>query len=180
MKTPYWNIKFQPCYSPKDMLDRGVFEGIYTAAIEGLPKEWYDHPKVLPRGSKPDPSINEFGVKSRLSLKEWEKNGWTTEHSPLGWWQWYCHYWLGRRIPEEDKWQIDRWYSFCARHQAQISASKDRLDLSKRLKQRQALLQWGWDSTKKFEGAVRHEALANLSRRFPDNVKIPPNKPLLW
>ena len=63
-----------------------------------------------------------------------------------GWFQWYCRYFFGRRILDEDKRQIKRW---CAmkRH---VSALKNSVpnDLSCRVKQRQALLHWAYDSRK--------------------------------
>lgn len=141
-----WHQNFGPSYTPMEMLDLGIFEGIYTHAIKGIPAKYKKHPKV--KGSKgPDISVNRFGVKSRQSLTVWRDNGWTTKHSPLGWWEWYVKYYEGRRIPGEDEWQIARWRSFIARHQAQIVHAKVLKDLSKRQKQRQGLLQWGWDST---------------------------------
>lgn len=150
---PTWHPDFGPCFTPKEMIDMGVFEGIYTHVIDGIPATWLKSDKVLPVGSEPDPSLNYYGVKSRQSLKVWQENGWTTDLSPLGWWQWYCLYFLGRRTPE-DEWQIKRWESFVSRHQGQINHNCTLSDKDCRPKQRQGLLQWAWDSTKKYEARV--------------------------
>lgn len=154
-----WHPDFTPYYSPMEMLEMGVFEGKYINALTGLPKSWYKYERVLKASAEPDPSINHYGVKSRQPLSVWRKNGWTTKHSPYGWFEWYCHYWLGRRLKDEDEWQIKRWRSFIARHQAQVVASGDLKDETKRRKQRQALLQWAWRSTLPFNAANQKAAL---------------------
>lgn len=159
-----WASNFAPSYTPMEMLDLGVFEGIYTAAIKNIPAKYKQHKNVLKRGSEPNIEINRFKIKSRQSLKEWQKNGWTTEHSPLGWWEWYIKYFEGRRIPEEDKWQIGRWRSFVARHQGQISASCDLTDHDCHTKQRQGLLQWAWDSSDKFTDEQLDKNIKNISK----------------
>jgi hypothetical protein len=141
-----WHPDFGPCYTPMEMLDKGIFEGIYTSAIEGIPGKYKKHKNVLPRGSKPDISINQFKVKSRLSLAQWKKNGWIMTDK-LGWWEWFLNYYSGRRLGAEDEKQIKRWKSFVARHQGAITKSGKLKDLKARVKQRQGLLQWGWDST---------------------------------
>lgn len=160
--NPKWHPDFAPSFTPKEMIDLGVFEGIYTHAIEGIPQDWLNSPKVLPRGGTPNPELNHYGVKSRQSLKEWEEKGWTTEHSPLGWWQWYCLYFLGRRIPGEDDKQIERWRSFISRHQAQVAKACRLDDPDCHPRQRQGLLQWSWDSTTKFTPKQRDENLRRV------------------
>jgi hypothetical protein len=141
-----WHPDFAPSYTPKQMLEKGVFEGKYINAIKGLPKDWYDLPRVVGPKDEPDTALNYFKVKSRQPLSVWRHNGWTTKDSPLGWFQWYCLYYLERRLPKEDDWQIKRWRSFVARHMGQVKASCSLKDDTCHTKQRQGLLQWAWDS----------------------------------
>jgi len=167
MSAVIWHEQFGPSYSPMQMIEKGVFMDChYNVAIEGMSKDWYKHPKVYPRSKEPDETKNFYGVKSRQSLSVWKENGWTTKHSPLGWWQWYCLYFQGRRLEKEDEWQIKRWRSFVARHQGQINSNCTLGDKSCRPKQRQGLLQWGWDSSSKIsELQIKNNArkLAALS-----------------
>lgn len=159
-----WDRNFTPSYTPMEMLDLGVFEGIYTAAIPGIPKEYKEHKNVLPKGSEPNVDINHYGVKSRQSLKEWERKGWTTKKSPLGWWMWYLKYFEGRRLVEEDKLQIGRWISFVARHQGQVDAKCTPKDHDCHTKQRQGLLQWAWNSDTQFTPTQRKNNLTRLQK----------------
>ena len=133
---------FTPALTPKQMLALGVFEGKYLNDCRGeFPKDWYEGAKLSDR---PDPTVNCFGIKSRQPLSVWRGKGWIYGPDPRGWFQWYCRYYLGRRLPEIDRKQIARWRSF-ARHAGQIRANCDEGDFSCRPRQRQALLQWAYD-----------------------------------
>ncbi|NBW85622.1 MAG: hypothetical protein EBR23_02025 [Planctomycetia bacterium] len=120
---------FRPQLSPARMLRLGVFEGKYlNDCVFELPREWFASAlragKLSP--GRPDPSLNAFRVKSRLSLRQWRRN---------------------------DRIQIARWRAF-TRHRAQILASYKRLGARRprtaaqkrthRPRQRQALLQWAY------------------------------------
>lgn len=166
-----WDPAFTPSYTPKEMLELGVFEGKYINVIEGLPKSWYELPKVQKKDEEPDETINRFGVKSRKSLSHWKEKGWTTKDSPYGWFQWYCLYWMGRRLPKEDEWQIGRWRSFVARHQAQVSKNCKPNDKECRPVQRQGLLQWAWDSSTEFTEKQQEKNLKRLVKDFRVSVK---------
>lgn len=136
---------FKPKYSPQTMLRMGVFEGKYCNDQKNeYPSEWYLSKKMSPVANI---ECNYFKIKSRLSLQQWRKNGWVpchpTDKDTRGWFEWYMRYWLGRRQPEVDAIQIKRWASF-ARHYAQVVKHASG-DLTKRRRQRQALLQWSWD-----------------------------------
>ena len=142
---------FKPYYSPAEMLLMGVFEGKYCndQCLE-LPKSWFlgslRHGKLSPEGA--DFDINYFsGVKSRQSLREWRRKGWIPcvrgDTFVRGWFEWYCFYYCGVRNPEVDAKQIARWRSF-KRHYAQVKANAPR-QLTKRTRQRQALLQWAYN-----------------------------------
>ncbi len=133
---------FNPHFSPKEMLDLGVFEGKYcNDCRDEFPNDWYKNAKL---SDKPDPNMNFFGIKSRQPLSIWKSKGWIIEPDPRGWFQWYCRYYLGRRIPEVDVIQIKRWRAF-SRHAGQIRAKWMSGDLNCRPRQRQALLQWSYD-----------------------------------
>lgn len=163
-KDKTWHPDFCPSYTPMEMLDKGIFEGIYTSAIQDIPAEYKNHKKVLKRGSDPDVSINHYGIKSRQSLKEWQRKGWTTRDSPLGWWEWYIKYFLGRRLGKEDEVQIKRWRSFVARHMGQLKQNCKLTNDSCSPKQRQGLLQWGWDSHTVFDEAQQEKNLKRIAK----------------
>lgn len=133
---------FDPHHSPAEMLAMGVFEGKYLNDCRGeFPADWYADAKL---SETPNPSVNYFGVKSRQSLSVWRQKGWIVGPDPRGWFQWYCRYYLGRRIPDIDAHQIKRWRGF-ARHAGQIRANCEPGDIHCRRRQRQALLQWAYD-----------------------------------
>ena len=133
---------FKPQLKPKKMLELGVFGGAYFGLnIKEYPKSWFINAKI---SKNFDVSLNRFKAKSGLSKKEWQEKGWIFKQDPLGWFQWYCRFSNGRRIPHIDKIQIKRWKNFI-RHVAAIKKNCESLDLNCRQKQRQAILQWAYN-----------------------------------
>jgi hypothetical protein len=116
-----------------------------TDCTKEFPKSWFARARLSPKGR--DCSLNYFGVDASQPLSEWKRKGWIHPDDPRGWFQWYCRYYLGRRLPQEDKRQIARWKAM-RRHIAQIKRNCAPGDLSCRRRQRQALLHWAYDSRK--------------------------------
>jgi len=77
----------------------------------------------------------------------WVTKGWIYKDDPRGWFQWYYRYYMGRRIPDEDKRQIKRWMMM-KRHIKQIAYNCKSGDISYRPRQRQVLLHWAYDGRK--------------------------------
>lgn len=138
--------EFEPELTPKDMLALGVFGGKYmTDCRREFPDSWWANAKLSPGGH--DSALNFFGVSAGAPLATWRRKGWIHPDDPRGWFQWYCRYYMGRRMPEEDQRQIKRWRAF-KRHAAQIRKNCEPGNLFCRRRQRQALLQWAYDSRK--------------------------------
>ncbi len=164
--------EFKPFMSPGEILALGAFGGRYmNDCLLEFPAEWFWNAGLLgklapgaPEGG--DISLNYFKIDSRLPLSEWKAYGWvpskggkklTGKRAVLsdakrnpderGWFQWYCRYWMGRRIPDLDAVQIQRWKNF-ARHRGAVdkacSSEAGKGDLTCRPRQRQALLHWAW------------------------------------
>lgn len=138
--------RFKPGLTPKQMLELGVFGGKYmTDCKNEFPEDWYKNAKLC--SERHDPELNFFKVNASQPLKVWIQKGWIYPEDPRGWFQWYCRYYMGRRIPIEDDRQIRRWLAI-KRHIAQVQRSCIPGDLTCRRKQRQAILHWAYDSRK--------------------------------
>lgn len=136
--------EFKPELTPKEMLELGVFGGKYmTDCRKEFPSSWFARAKLSPAGR--NKTLNYFGVDASKPLSVWRESGWLHDDDPRGWFQWYCRYFMGRRIPEEDRRQIKRWKAF-RRHIAQIKQNCEPGDPFCRPRQRQALLHWAYDS----------------------------------
>ena len=134
---------FSPQLTPQEMLELGVFGGFYFQVTSEFPKAWFDNAKISFDGFKVD--LNYFKIESGQSLQVWQNKGWITPEDPLGWFQWYCRYFMGRRIDKVDNFQIKRWKAFGPRHIGGIKKNCEEGDIWCRARQRQALLQWAYD-----------------------------------
>jgi hypothetical protein len=138
--------EFKPQLTPAQMLRLGVFGGKYmTDCRREFPRSWFAGAKLSPRSR--DPASNFFGVDASQPLSEWKHKGWLHPDDPRGWFQWYCRYYMGRRLPDEDRRQIKRWKAI-RRHVRQVQKYCEPGDLLCRRRQRQALLHWAYDSRK--------------------------------
>jgi hypothetical protein len=136
---------FRPDLTPKQMLALGVFGGKYLCDCrDEFPQDWFRHAQLSPPGK--NPALNYFGVDASQSLSVWRAKGWLHPDDPRGWFQWYCRYYMGRRMADDAR-QIARWKAI-ARHAAQLRKACIPGDLTCRKRQRQALLHWAYDSRK--------------------------------
>lgn len=137
---------FRPELTPKEMLQLGVFGGKYmTDCKDEFSDDWFTNAKLSPK--KKDISLNYYNIDASMPLSHWQEKGWIFKDDPRGWFQWYCRYYSGRRIEEEDLRQIKRWKAM-TRHSGAIKKNCQQGDESCRKKQRQALLHWAYDSRK--------------------------------
>lgn len=135
---------FTPDLTPAEMLALGVFGGKYiTDCRNEFPASWFTNARLSP--NRRDASLNWFRVDASQPLSVWRAKGWIHPDDPRGWFQWYCRYYQGRRMPGEDERQIGRWKAM-RRHAAQLRSHCEPGDIWCRPRQRQALLHWAYDS----------------------------------
>jgi len=138
--------EFKPELTPAETLRLGMFGGKYmTDCRSEFPRSWFAEAKLAE--GRADSLLNYFGVAASQPLSVWRKKGWIQPEDPRGWFQWYCRYYMGRRLPGEDDRQIKRWKAM-RRHIRQIQNNCDPGNLLCRPRQRQALLHWAYDSRK--------------------------------
>ena len=121
----------QKCYA-------WVFSVVNTSptARTNFRNSWFTRARLSPKHA--DTGLNCFGVNASQSLAVWRRKGWIYQDDPRGWFQWYCRYYLGRRLPDEDARQIKRWKAM-RRHVRQIQMNCESGDIFCRKRQRQAL-----------------------------------------
>ena len=135
---------FRPELTPAQMLQLGVFGGKYMTDCEDeFPRSWFKGAKLAAGAA--NRSLNYFGVNASQPLSEWRRKGWIHPADPRGWFQWYCRYYMGRRLLNEDARQIKRWKAI-RRHVRQVQINCEPGDITCRRRQRQALLHWAYDS----------------------------------
>ena len=141
--------EFKPELTPQEMLKLGVFGGVYMRdCTKEFPASWFKGAKLSPRSdNKPLKELNYFGKNASQPLRVWIQKGWIYKDDPRGWFQWYCRYYMGRRIEKEDERQIKRWKAI-RRHIMQIKHNCRAQDEFCRPRQRQAVLHWAYDSRK--------------------------------
>ena len=164
---------FRPNVPPKEVFKKGAFGGTYYRPIySSVTKREYDGKRVISEFPKSwfqgldinreviskeyNKAVNKYGVKCGSSLEDWEKNDWIVKEDPYGWFQWYCRFYKGRRMYDDER-QIKRWMKlagpkgrFRIRLMNQIiKAGKKYNDESISPVIRQVLLHWGYELTKK-------------------------------
>ncbi len=139
-----FNPEFRPELTPKEVLWLGAFAGKYMTDTQGeFPADWVDDAKFAT--GKRDPGLDFFGVDASQPLSVWRRKGWIRPDDPRGWFQWYCRYYLGRRLADEDQRQIPRWRAM-RRHLRQVERHCEKGDIGCRPRPRQAFLHWAYDS----------------------------------
>lgn len=134
---------FTPDLAPQQMLEMGVFGGKYmTDCRKEFPSPWFVRAKLC--HERHEPGLNYFGINASQPLSVWREKKWIYHEDPRGWFQWYCRYYMGRRCPDDER-QIKRWFAM-KRHGAQIRKHCLPGNLACRRRQRQALLNWAYDS----------------------------------
>src|ERR1051325_4935072 len=133
----YWRTKpmgrefrlgFLPELTPKQLLALGVFGGKYmTDCRKEFPASWFKNANISPGRARA--TFNFFGVNASQPLEVWREKGWIHPDDPRGWFQWYCRYYMGRRMSAEDQRQIKRWKAM-RRHIRQIQRNCEPGDLS--------------------------------------------------
>ncbi len=135
---------FAPQLTPAEMLHLGIFGGDYfNEPPKEFPAAWFEGVTLSLKGAQA--KLNYYKVNASQPLHIWQQKGWIHPEDPKGWFLWYCRYYMGRRIPEEDDRQIRRWKNL-RRHVAQIERHCSPGDMTCRPRQRQALLHWAYDT----------------------------------
>ena len=95
-----FDAEFDPDLTPVEMLRLGVFGGKYLTDCQNeFPRSWFATAKLASDAA--DSSLNYFGVHASQPLSVWRAKGWLHPDDPRGWFQWYCRYYMGRRLPDE-------------------------------------------------------------------------------
>ncbi len=131
---------FKPDLTPKQLLELGVLGGVFPQVKTGeFPAHWATRAKVSDGVYRTD--LNYFRVKP-ITVRGFSDTQKQRIVDPLGWFLWYCRYYMGRRIPDVDEVQIGRW--------KEIGLRRDLLrEESCPSDVRQLLLEWAYDSRKK-------------------------------
>lgn len=165
-------MRFTADLTPKECIQQGIFGGCYFNPEGGkpgiygrrvdidhreFPKDWFENlPRNMYVSRRYDKLVNKYKVVAGKDQAFWEMKGWMDPEDPRGWFQWYCRYYQGRRIPHIDERQIARWKGVKSRWGSNLAhkiynkygkdATKAQInDVSVSPVVRQTLLHWACD-----------------------------------
>lgn len=114
---------FTPTLTPSQVLRAGSFGGYYFRPIASgvtgrvhvdawreFPADWFAglNPSTQIASPSKNTKVNKYKVDCGQDLRAWEESGWIVAADPLGWFHWYCRFYLGRRSADDAR-QISRW-----------------------------------------------------------------------
>ena len=159
--------EFDPDCAPQEVLAMGAFGGTYFRdiwsgvrgealrgedALQALPRAWWKglNTETQLCSAVYRKGVNHFKATCGGSLDMWESSGWINPIDPYGWFQWYCHFFDGRRTTDDER-QIARWHTFTNPNsrfvkplvRKCVEAGKALDDASVSPVTRQNLLHWG-------------------------------------
>lgn len=131
LERPYFDDypQFEPVGSPRQLLELGIFGGAY---FDDMPHEVPKHWRIA--------RCYYFGKKASKSRQWWLDRNLIHPQDPLGWFQWYLHFYNGRRTADDYR-QVQRQIKFNARHGKAVELHGNG-DLTKQRGRRQSLLHW--------------------------------------
>jgi len=145
---------FKPELTPGEILKLGVWGGKkFNDCFRELPREWLldalenNKLSVL----RPMKNMNYYKVFEHPGLEDWRDDNEDAPKDPFdprGWQQWFIRFHLGRRIPDVDRKQINRWIAFNKRFKRLIETSCKKGDDKCKPRIKQSLLTWAIDSRK--------------------------------
>lgn len=150
---------FQPHYTPREILELGVFGGSFFYKIssrKNLPADLF---KGIPRSkwdnAVADANINYFKVLAYNRRRDFNIPIEVLVADHEGWFKWYCRMYYGRIMSFGDPLRVEQWRDELETimfyvQQACKAQNKPLTDLTVEPYWRQQALQFGWDSTKEF------------------------------
>jgi len=141
---------FEPILSPMRMLELGIFGNSYFGSMkeDTIYPLGRERALLMPQNrpfdtyeafDKPNWKTALFKRKASSTREWWMERDLIADCDPLGQFEWYCWYWLGRRIPAEDNHQVKRWLNFRKRQSAMLESNRA-------VGLQQALLHWSCDA----------------------------------
>lgn len=104
--------KFKPNYTPREILEFGVFGGAYfnaTSSRKGLPGDLFKGlDENLYKRPEPEITANYFGVETYQRRRSHFIPFPISMLNPFGWFQWYCKFFYENRIQLESDYRIEQ------------------------------------------------------------------------
>ena len=102
-RTPF-RSRFHPDSRLRRCSHSDILEGHMTDCRRRFPPSWFAPALALRRTT-----LAEFQRYVRCSRCPFGARVGSIDDDPRGWFHWYCRYYMGRRMPDEDARQIKRW-----------------------------------------------------------------------